>query len=138
MTFNTQAALPGESCNLSSITCADFEACEHVGGDRVSCSGDVATVCSSGSQFKYNCGSVGLACSTTAKSEYCLAPGCNAADVDFVCHESCSDDGSSLTFCYGGLPYTVACEAYGFTHCSSGIDRASGRTFAACRFQPAF
>jgi len=104
------------------------------GGDAVSCNADVATVCSGGSQFEYNCGSVGLSCSITGQKEHCLAPGCNAADVDFVCQERCSDDGSSLTFCYGGAPLTVDCADYGFTHCASGMDADSGRTFAACRF----
>ena len=103
-------------------------------GDSVSCNADVATVCSGGSQFEYNCGSVGLSCSITGQKEHCLAPGCNAADVDFVCQERCSDDGSSLTFCYGGAPYTVDCKDYGFTRCATGSDPNSGQTFAACRF----
>jgi hypothetical protein len=110
----------------------DTESCN--GPDSVSCSGDMATVCSGGSQFKYNCGSVGLSCSISGKNEYCLAPGCNAADVDVACQESCSDDGSRLTFCYGGAPYTVDCGDYGFKQCSAGTDPDSGRTFAACRF----
>ncbi len=110
----------------------DTDSCN--GADSVSCNGDVATVCSGGSQFQYNCGSVGLACSTTTRREYCLAPGCNAADVDFVCQESCSDDASSFTFCYGGAPYTVDCADYGFSRCASGMDPDSGRIFAACRF----
>ena len=110
----------------------DTESC--TGGDSASCHGDVATVCSAGSQFKYDCGSVGLSCDTTVKSAYCLAPGCNAADVNVVCHESCSEDAASLTFCYGGLPYTVDCADYGFTRCSSDTDADSGQTVAACRF----
>lgn len=97
------------------------------------CSNDVATVCSSGSLFKYDCGAVGLSCAITSDTEYCLAPGCKAADVDTKCVESCSDDGSSLTFCYGGAPYTVKCTDYGFTQCKSGLD-SDQVPFAACRF----
>jgi hypothetical protein len=270
VTFNTQAALPGESCNLTSKTCADYEACEHIGvagddlcggtkttrcengkaincgnykgndrfadcaivgqgcdtytytndlvyadctvrlddtdtcvdkpdddateycnqasGDDPSryycwggkafgntctaqakceddlegtdadgnvtgggdascffnltkctqpvtptCNGKIATECSGGSLFKYDCGSVGLDCNITSSSEYCLAPGCKATDVDTNCTESCSDDGTQLTFCYGGTPYTVTCADYGFTQCLSDTDD-NGAPFAACRF----
>jgi len=110
----------------------DTDSCQ--GPDSVSCSGDVATVCSSGSQFKYNCGSVGLSCSVAAGFEYCLAPGCKAEDVDSKCQESCSDDGTILTFCYGGAPFSVDCEDFGFRQCSTGTDPDSGRPFAACRY----
>jgi len=110
----------------------DTQSCN--GEDSVSCNGEVATVCSSGSRFEYDCGSVGLSCGVTAHNGYCLAPGCNAADVDFVCRESCSENGSSLTFCYGGVPYTVDCKDYGFSQCSTGTDPDSAEPFAACRF----
>ena len=264
VTYDTQAALPGESCNLDSKTCADYEACEHVGvahddlcggtkvtrcennvaincnnystGDRFfdcnglggtcgtytysnnkvyadckldvapdSCTGlsddskfychssagqddlryycylekpygsactfgkcvdsgpgeagcyfdlpsctapatptcsssGVATVCSgldasttTGSLLKYNCAAAGLSCGITAGTEYCLAPGCKAADIDTKCTESCSDDGTQLTFCYGGAPYTVNCADYGFTQCVTGED-TNKNPVAACRF----
>ncbi len=104
------------------------------GSDSVTCEkGDVANECSGGSLFKYGCGSVGLSCAVSAGTEYCLAPGCKTADVDTNCTESCSDDGTQLTFCYGGAPYTVTCSDYGFTQCLS--DTTDGGTpFAACRF----
>jgi len=138
VSYNTQAALRDESCNLSSTSCADFEVCEHTEelctrSNSSRCEGnDAVTVCSDGTQLRYDCGSVGLACATTGRREYCFAPGCNAADIDFVCNEGCSDDGSSLTFCYGGLPYSVECSDYGFTKCASDTDK-DGRAFAACR-----
>ena len=110
-----------------------FDTASCQGPDSVSCNGAVATICSGGSSFKYNCGSVGLACGVTAGNEYCLAPGCKAADVD-KCQESCSDDGATLTFCYGGAPFTVDCKAYGFARCSTGNDSPNGQTFAACRY----
>lgn len=123
----------GGASQIGNANCFfDTESCS--GGDSVSCNAGVATVCSSGSQFEYDCGSVGLACGVTAHNGYCLAPGCNAADVDFVCQESCSEDGSSLTFCYGGAPYTVDCKDYGFSQCSTGTDPDSAQAFAACRF----
>ena len=83
--------------------------------------------------FKYDCGAVGLGCSIADETEYCLAPGCRPADVDSKCVESCSDDGTQLTFCYGGAPYTVTCSDYGFTQCLTGTDDKDN-TFAACRF----
>ncbi len=262
VTYNTQAALPGEQCNLPSQTCADFEACEHVGvahddlcggskgtrcenglaincgnyqgGDRFfdcnalgngcslltytngtiyadctidiapstcegqpdddgsfychsasgqddsryycwgekafgnscsslgkciddqetngggqgscffnlqhcttpvspTCNNNVVNDCSAGDLFKYDCTSAGLECNTTSSgSEYCLAPGCNGEDVDSKCTEHCSDDGTQLTFCYGGAPVTVNCADYGFTQCLS--DTNDSGAFAACRF----
>jgi hypothetical protein len=97
------------------------------------CNNGIANDCSDGSLFKYDCGAVGLDCNITAGSEYCLAPGCKSTDVDANCVESCSDDGTQLTFCYGGTPYTVTCADYGFTQCLSDTDDA-GNIFAACRF----
>jgi len=111
-----------------------FETDSCQGPDGVSCNGGIATVCSGGSLFKYDCGSVGLACAVGNSHEYCLAPGCGPADVDVACKEGCSADGSRLSFCYGGLPYSVECADYGFTHCASDTDAASGQPFAACRF----
>ena len=96
------------------------------------CNNGVATVCSDGALFEYNCGSVGLSCAISSETEHCLAPGCKAAD-EGKCKESCSDDGSSLTFCYGGVPFTVNCTDYGFTQCLSDADQ-DGKAFAACRF----
>jgi hypothetical protein len=97
------------------------------------CQGEIATVCSDGALFQYDCGAVGLSCSVNADAEYCFAPGCTAADVDTDCQESCSEDGSSLTFCYGGAPYTVKCSDYGFERCLSSA-ASDGSVFAACRF----
>ena len=119
--------------SLGNASCFfDTDKCS--GPDSTTCKNGVASVCSSGSLFKYNCGSVGLDCSVTAGNEYCLAPGCKAADVDTKCVESCSADGSSLTFCYGGAPFTVNCTDYGFTQCLSDTDADTGQVYAACRF----
>jgi hypothetical protein len=101
-------------------------------GSSVSCKNNIANVCSNDSLFKYDCGAVGLSCGVTAGAEYCLAPGCKVADAK-DCTESCSADGSQLTFCYGGAPFTVDCADYGFAKCASDVDD-QGVTFAACRF----
>lgn len=270
VTYNTQQALPGESCNLTSKTCKDYEACEHIGvahddlcggtkttrcdgdiaincdnyssGDRYfdcaalggtcdlltyddtaatvyadcvldvapdtcvgatstdasyfchsaagqddsryycwedkawgatctglaycndaaagggdatcyynlpkctgpavpTCNNNVANVCSDGSLFKYDCSAVGLTCGITAGTEYCLAPGCTAADVDTKCEEKCSADGLSLTLCYGGAPFTVKCSDYGLTQClthtdtnGTDDDTSDDTVYAACRY----
>lgn len=97
------------------------------------CKGETATICSDGSLFQYKCGSVGLSCSTEAEVDYCLAPGCTTDDVN-GCTESCSDDGSELTFCYGGAPYTVKCADYGFNQCLTETNENTGASYAACRF----
>jgi hypothetical protein len=97
------------------------------------CNDGIANVCSQGSLFKYDCSSVGLGCNITTGNEYCLAPGCKSADIDSNCVEGCSADGTQLTFCYGGAPYTITCSDYGFTQCLKGMGD-SGSTFAACRF----
>ena len=118
---------------VGNATCYfDLDSCK--GGDSAVCNNGVATLCSKGSQFKYNCGSIGLSCGVDSGSVYCLAPGCKAADVDSKCEESCSDDGSSLTFCYGGAPETLKCADYGFTQCLSDYDKVTGLPYAACRF----
>ncbi len=112
------------TCYYNLPTCA---------GSSTTCKNNIANVCSTGSLFKYDCGAVGLTCGITSGTEYCFAPGCKAADVDTNCEESCSDDGSELTFCYGGAPFTVKCADYGFTQCEAGTDD-NDVPFASCRF----
>ncbi|MEO7032237.1 MAG: hypothetical protein ABI335_00330, partial [Polyangiaceae bacterium] len=52
---NSQAALPGESCNLTSTSCADYEKCEHVGVAHDDlCGGGLKTRCQNGKAI--NCG----------------------------------------------------------------------------------
>jgi hypothetical protein len=97
------------------------------------CKNGVANDCSKGDLFKYDCSTVGLTCDITDQTEYCLAPGCTSDDVETNCTESCSDDGTQLTFCYGGAPYTVTCSDYGFTQCLASTDD-NGNSFAACRY----
>ena len=114
----------------SNATCFyNLPACSKVGA---TCEGDVDNVCSDSSLFQYDCGAMGLSCSVTGRSDYCLAPGCKPADVDTNCTESCSADGKRLTLCYGGAPYTVSCADYGFSTCVTGVDD-NQLPYAACR-----
>ncbi len=115
--------------------------------EGVTCSNKRATWCDGESKVTFDCGSVGLGCSTsgdyTADGErQCLAPGCTTDDVT-ACEESCTG-GVKLNLCYGGSPVTVDCRDYGFTKCrkytydcskGSGINDCIGDellTFAMC------
>jgi len=101
--------------------------------DSAMCSKGVATTCAGEAVIHYDCGSSGLACASAGPNPYCVAPGCTKATVD-ACSESC--DGTKLTFCYGGAPYSVDCTDYGFTSCLEGTmtnSDSSTAPFAACR-----
>lgn len=105
--------------------------------DSASCSNGVAKVCSAEDIISYDCSSVGLSCAMKPGSTdgYCVAPGCTPLKVD-QCVESCGADGTTLTFCYGGVPYSVDCTAYGFTQCMTGTYKNASEVdapFAACR-----
>jgi len=116
-------------CYLSAQSCA-------VKGTTCSAS-NVAKVCSGGGEYDYDCGSVGLTCTSTGGTTpdndigYCLAPGCKPADVT-NCSESC--DGTKLTFCYGGANVTVDCVDYGFSNCETFTNSSVTPSFdyAAC------
>jgi hypothetical protein len=116
----------GYKCSNFSASCMDdsedgascfynLNACTTEG---VTCSSGRGTNCSEGTRYQYDCGSVGLACSAS-DDVYCLAPGCTRGD-ELDCTETC--DGSQITLCYGGAPYTIDCRDYGFTSCVSGAD----------------
>lgn len=113
--------------------CSNFAAsCQDVGSgvgcyyplntcsaEGVTCANDRATWCDGSSRATFDCGSVGLGCSTTGdyyddNGRQCGAPGCTPDDIA-NCEESCDDD--HLTFCYGGAKVTVDCKDYGFTSC---------------------
>jgi hypothetical protein len=113
--------------------CSNFAAsCQEVGGDigcyyplnecteeGVTCTNGRATWCDGDSKVTYDCGSVGLGCTTEGdyyadNGRQCAAPGCTPEDVR-NCRESC--DGTKLTVCYGGAPVTVDCADYGFDAC---------------------
>ncbi len=103
--------------------------------DSATCNGGVAKTCSSGDVISYDCSSVGLDCAVKGANGYCVAPGCKPATVD-GCVETCGDDGTTLNFCYGGVPHSIDCTAYGFGTCMPGMKTNSDGTtlnYAACR-----
>ncbi|MET0795423.1 MAG: hypothetical protein ABW061_28145 [Polyangiaceae bacterium] len=127
----TQLATCEDDTTPGNASCYfDLPSCS---GSSVTCKNNIANDCSGGSLFKYDCDAMGLTCGIANGTEYCLAPGCTTKDVDTKCTESCSDDGTKLTFCYGGTPYTVDCANYGFSQCLSDTD-SDGNPYSACRF----
>lgn len=133
------------------MKCSNFAAsCQKVGDDigcyyplnnctteGVSCANGRATWCDGDSKVTYDCGSVGLGCSTegdyyTDNGRQCSAPGCTADDV-LNCHESC--DGTKLTLCYGGAPVTVDCKDYGFDTCEEYDYDCAGSGMNDCLYK---
>jgi hypothetical protein len=115
--------------------CSNFAAsCQDVGGnvgcyyplntcvtEGVTCANDRATWCDGSTKALYDCGAVGLGCSTqgdyyTDGGRQCTAPGCTADDVA-TCQESCVKGTSKINLCYGGSKLTVDCKDYGFKTC---------------------
>jgi hypothetical protein len=129
--------------------CGDFAYCSDSSGDvgcyltsqscdltKCSTDGTIATACTSGKGYEYNCGSVGLTCligdaNADGDSNYCLAPGCKPADVNSNCTEFCN--GSKLDLCYGGAQVEVDCTNYGFAGCLDHQDNGDNlHDFAYC------
>jgi hypothetical protein len=111
------------TCRLTGETCS---------GSRDTCNGRVNEFCSDDGQlYKYNCASVGLGCGAADSGSWCLAPACSFANYNAAsCTESCS--GSKLTFCYGGVPYTVDCRNFGFASCVDGQSSGNVASYATC------
>lgn len=106
--------------------------------ESVSCANNRATWCDGTTRAVYDCGSVGLGCSTQGdyyddNGRQCSAPGCTPEDV-LDCQETCSDDGEHLTFCYGGSKVTVDCKDYGFTGCYEYDYPCDGGTMNDCLY----
>jgi hypothetical protein len=116
--------------------CANFAAsCDTVGGNAgcyypantcavegVTCTNDRAIWCDGSSKATYDCGAVGLGCSTqgdyyTDGGRQCTAPGCTTDDLT-TCQESCVKGSSKINLCYGGAKVTVDCKDYGFKKCA--------------------
>lgn len=137
VTYDTQAALPGESCNLESETCADYEACEHIGvahddlcggTKKTRCDGDIAVNCdnyTSGDRF-FDCAALGGTCglltySDTDATVYadCLldvAPDSCAAEADddskYYCHTGASED--LRYYCWEGKAWGATCSSLAY------------------------
>jgi len=78
------------------------------------CEGDTAFECSAGVLYERKCGDRGLTCDRRVGS-VCIARGCSQQDFR-ACSEECVDT-SSAVVCFGGVPRTIDCKAYGFTLC---------------------
>jgi hypothetical protein len=85
-----------------------------------SCSGTTLEGCSStGQLFSYDCTQAGGACADDgAGSVGCVSRGCSLTSA---CTEACN--GTLLTACVGGTPYTIDCANFGdnggFTQCTT-------------------
>jgi hypothetical protein len=101
------------TCETTPDTACYYQA-SPCNGDSIQCVGDTIDECSGGNQRQYECGGVGLSCVEDGTNVDCLAPGCTT--LDYVnCTENCF--GSIMSLCYGGVPYTVDCQDYGFDTC---------------------
>ena len=127
----------GFSCGAKGYCYAPDGGCYLLGSsscsiDSETCRGNVREICATPDLFKYDCASVGLGCGPdSAGGTWCLAPGCTAADYKGrKCVESCS--GTELTLCYGGVPYTVNCQNYGFSTCFDGLSAPNLTSYATC------
>ena len=110
VTYDTQAALPGEQCNRDSKTCAGYEQCEHTGvahddlcgGTAVTrCEGNRAINCDnylSGDRF-FDCEALGGTCALQDYDGTAYAD-CLLDVPGDVCVGQKSDD--SRSFCYTG------------------------------------
>jgi hypothetical protein len=115
----------GYGRNCGQATCvanANDARCSFVGGGLCgavssnACNGATLqeTCTSPTQQFNYDCSRAGGTCNTdTLGNHGCVSPGC---PLSTTCAESCN--GTLVTTCVGGAPYTVDCLGYGqFRRC---------------------
>ena len=114
-----QACGAGSSCQTIDglATCADTATtCTTAGA---TCSGNTLTTCQTVGtglqQYTTNCAAAGLECTPGLNTGACTAAGC----VPASCTEGCSTtNGTQLTVCIGGAPFTVDCPSLGFATCT--------------------
>jgi hypothetical protein len=135
VTYDTQAALPGEACNLTSTSCADFEACEHVGiahGDLCGgssatgtrCQGDLAANCGNyeGDDRFFDCAALGGTCGTFtyngtlfADCKLDISPdscvGMPSTDAKAFCHSGGGKTDDLRYYCWGGQAFGASCSS---------------------------
>jgi hypothetical protein len=129
---NTQAALPGESCNLTAKSCDDFNACSHFGiAHDDLCGGTKTTRCENG--LAINCGNYdvdqfsdckaqGMTCGTyqygTSKTLYadCEVPltptnGCagKSDGLAYYCQPGSGSTPDAYYYCYNNQAYGASC-----------------------------
>ncbi|MES1178246.1 MAG: hypothetical protein ABUL62_28245 [Myxococcales bacterium] len=113
VTYDTQQALPGETCTRSATTCAEYEECEHVGiaGDDL-CGGSKVTRCQ---------GNIAVNCDNYAINQFtdCDALGGTCATYDYngTIYADCKQDVSPDTNCVGETD-----DSKHFCHSSPGKD----------------
>jgi hypothetical protein len=146
VTYNTQAALPGESCNLSSMSCADYEACEHVGiahddlcggSQTTRCQGNLAVNCgnySGGDRF-FDCAALGGTCGTLtdkgtlfADCKLDISPdscaGLPSSDAEAFCHVGSGNNDDLRYYCWDGQAFGASCSSV--ASCVDTPDPSSG------------
>jgi hypothetical protein len=135
VTKNTQAALLGESCNLTSKTCADYEDCEHVGVAHDDlCGGTKKTRCENGKAINcgnytgddrfFDCAALGGGCGTYFDANFnqtyadCtldVTPDSCATQPDdgssYFCHAGTGGADDLRYYCWGGKAYGATCSA---------------------------
>lgn len=96
--------------------CSDrTESCDDLGS--ISCEGDAIEACDGdGYRVRFDCSIEGLECGEDSETDEiaCLAPGC---ETTTDCVEGCLDDGRSMRFCSGGVPFQIDCTEYGYDGC---------------------
>jgi len=144
---NTQDAFAGERCNLRSKTCADYEACMHVGiaGDDLCpasksgtnyCAGTKAVSCPSDGSFPswVDCvgqGATGCGIQSDGTADCTLpAQDCsNSTSTDYVC--STEAEPKYKYYCADGEAYGIACGDFsycGYAASNTGDGGAGGAT----------
>jgi hypothetical protein len=116
----------GVDCAAISSDCIEFGPGEAYCSDRtescsdlglVTCEGDVIEACDvNGYRVQFDCSTGGLGCGEDSVTDdiACLADGC---ETTTGCEESCLDDGKTLHFCAGGVPFVMDCTEYGYDGC---------------------
>jgi len=156
VTKNTQAAFPGESCNLSSKSCADYEACEHIGiAHDDLCLGKATRCDASGraincgnytvDQF-FDCPALGGTCTTYfdtslnntfADCKQAIAPQtCTGLsdDQSSYCHPGTGGKPDSVYYCVNSTAYGQSCGSLATCYDTTDTTDPKAKPSASCYF----
>jgi hypothetical protein len=154
---NTQAALPGESCNLSSRTCADYEACEHIGiahddlcgaGQVTRCDANSAINCGNYDTDEFlDCKALGGTCGTytyavnslvyadcklaVTPATFCVG---KSDDTAYYCQTGNSTTPDSRYYCYLGQAYGATCGKFATCYDTTDTTQTPPVPDATCYF----